>query len=191
MKKILIVALSAGAMLASAPPTQAAFTPTDATWWTVTTPGTFTFTYLGFSASDTSTMSFVFNNQQIFVNNQATIGQQVSIDVTPGTYGLSLTNSTEPATWFSNPALNSDGQPHLSYSSDWSDFNLGALPAVAGNVGPYFGWADRALSAAAVETSDYNDLVFAQTFTPVPEPLSMMVLGTGLIGLGAVRYRRT
>ncbi len=40
------------------------------------------------------------------------------------------------------------------------------------------------------DDNDYNDLVVTYTPRPVPEPISLTILGTGILGLGLVRRHR-
>jgi hypothetical protein len=160
---------------------------TDASFVTVAAGSALEFTFAGFSAADTDLMRLVFNGQVIFDNQTATVGQTVTTGpLAAGTYQLSLTNVTSGTTYSSNPALNPDGA-HLGFSSNFADFNLGALPAGAGPA-PYYGWEDRPLAAGG--TLDYNDLVFSVAVKAVPEPGTLMLLGGSLLALGAVRHRR-
>ena len=176
-----LLALAVGASPALAMPTGF----TDASFVTVSAGQALQFTFDGFSAADTDVMRLVFNGQTIFDNQTATVGQTVTTAPLPaGTYQLSLTNVSSGITYSSNPALNPDGA-HLGFSNNFADFNLGALPAGAGTA-PFYGWEDRPL--AATSTLDYNDLVFS--VKAIPEPASLLLLGSGLLALGAVRRRQ-
>lgn len=178
-----LLALAASAAPASAMPTSF----TDASFVTVSAGSSLEFTFAGFSAADTDVMRLVFNGQVIFDNHTAAVGQTVSTGpLAAGTYQLSLTNVTSGTTYSSNPASNPDGA-HLAFSSNFADFNLGALPAGAGPA-PYYGWEDRPLASGG--TLDYNDLVFSVVVKAVPEPGTLMLLGGSLLAFGAVRRRR-
>ena len=175
-----LLALALGASPALAMPTGF----TDASFFTVSAGQELQFTFDGFSAADTDVMRLVFNGQVIFDNQTATVGQTVTTGpLAAGTYQLSLTNVSSGITYSSNPALNPDG-PHLGFSNNFADFNLGALPAGAGSA-PFYGWEDRALAAGS--TLDYNDLVFS--VKAIPEPASLLLLGSGLLALGVTRRR--
>jgi hypothetical protein len=190
-KKRLSVLAAVGGLLAfavGASPAQAMPTSfTDSSFITLTESSTISFTFAGFSAADTDLMRLVFNGQVIFDNQTATIGQTVTTaTLAAGTYQLSLNNTTNGTTYWSNPAMNPDGA-HLAFSNNFADFNLGPVPAGAGPA-PYYGWEDRPLQAG--QTLDYNDLVFSVAVRAVPEPGSLMLLGGSLLALGAMRRRR-
>jgi hypothetical protein len=158
---------------------------TDASFVTVSAGSELRFTFDGFSAADTDMMRLVFNGQLIFTNQTAAVGDTVTTGpLAAGTYQLSLTNVSQGTTYFSDPALNPDGA-HLAFSSNFADFNLGALPANAGPA-PFYGWEDRPLAAGG--TLDFNDLVFS--LQVVPEPATLVMLGGSLLMLGALVRRR-
>lgn len=194
MKRLLLTSVA----IAFATPAFAAFSFTDAAFYTAPADGTLTFIFEGHSAADTDVMKFVFDGSTIF-DNHAVVGTTVSVAVTAGTlYQLQMVDLSVANTWSSDPGLNIDGMPHLAYtnSAGYSQYNLGASPPFAVDEttcaagGCYLGWEDRAFPKA---DADYNDLVFAETFTPAtpsPEPFSLSLLGVGLLGLAVVRYRR-
>jgi len=179
--------------------------PTPASFFTAPADGILTFTYEGYSASDTDHMVFVFNGDALFTNKVSEVEAVVHQTVVGGqTYQISLHDSSTGATWFSNPASNQDGGAHLASTSIFSDFHLGAAaPApVSTNcallTGCYLGWEDRSQPGA---DKDFNDLVFALQFTPanrvspdaahVPEPATLTLLCAGMLVLGLITPRST
>ncbi|GAA0527861.1 hypothetical protein FHS83_002234 [Rhizomicrobium palustre] len=93
------------------------------------------------------------------------------------------------------------GDYHVKLSTNYADFNQGALPSGVGailagldNV-TFIGFEDLDKSSNRADW-DYNDLIFAfsntspNSNTGVPEPLSLSLLGAGLLGLTALRARR-
>jgi len=173
--------------------------------------------YVFSEANDTSSLSEVFPNviSDIFCNysfgscTAAVVGQTVDLGLTDPGIVFSLTDLTAPNV-FRTDALASDGYAHslVSNTVDASDaaavaaayeiFGQGSLPfAAAGAIATlglfpettltFVGWEDR-----IGLDYDYNDMIFAFTDPPtaVPEPSTILLFGTGLLGLAAVRRRR-
>ena len=199
MRAIALIA----AVVLGASPAGASLIPTTGTFFTAPADGTLTFTYEGYSASDTDHMIFAFSGDALFTNKTTAVGAVVQQTVVAGqTYQLSLHDERTGDTWFSDPALNRDNVAHLASTGTFSDFHHGATaptPVESGcalPIGCYFGWEDRPGPGA---DNDYNDLMFALQFTaastrsagdPIPEPSMLTLLGAGLVSLGFISRRR-
>jgi hypothetical protein len=83
--------------------------------------------------------------------------------------------------WFSDPSMNPDHTNH-AYVADFSGDSL--IP-----VGKYVSFEDLPLGQADF---DYNDhqFVFTNVASPVPEPASIFLFGTGLVGVGLAAWRK-
>lgn len=193
MRKTLLAAtmLIAGGVLLSAP-AHAVFVNSANDFFTVPVSSTITFTFVGKSASDTDLL--VNGSSVTIFNNQTTaVGTQFSTVFGPGQYNVQLRDTTPPNvnTW--NPGTNNPGgQVHLKSTTTFADFNIGTTTILPG-INGYYGWEDRPIPTS---DSDYNDLVFTVTATPttgggpIPEPMSLAVLGVGLVGAGLARLRK-
>ena len=145
---------------------------------------------------------------QIFCNHStggcvgAAAGQTVDLLVQSGPMVFSLNNLTTGNT-FTSAAADVNGNYHVMISSNFSIFNVGALPSAAatviaalvasGDSVTYVGFED----AVAADNSDfdYNDLIFAFANTVsspsgVPEPLTISLFGMGLAGAAYIGRRR-
>ena len=200
MKRVLLATTIVASVLvggSAANATCVSCTPTDATFFTPAFDGLLTFTFEGFEAADTEFMSVVLGNVFVFDNHAAKPGDIFTFAVTAGTpYELSIKDlSTSGNFWFSNPADNIDAAAHLMSTGIFGDFHLpiGPMPpapvsancAIASQC--YLGWEDRRFPGA---DGDYNDLVFALQFTAVPEPTTLALVGSGLLGFAAMRRFR-
>src|SRR5262245_14222777 len=159
--------------------------PTDATFFTAPSDGMLTFTFEGSDAAFTDIMRLTFNNTVLF-NNHAVGQLPISLPVTAGQiYELNLFVQNTGISWTSDPTDNG-GVAHLASTGIFSDFGIGS-PLIAINTNCaianqcYLGWED--LTPSAPSDNDFNDLVFALQFTPVPEPATLALFSSGLFAL--------
>jgi len=188
MAKLLFAVAMVIGLLAPASSARAAFIFTDGTFFTAPADGQLIFTFQGFSAAFTDSMNFTFDGTVIFTNQTTPVGTVVVKNVIAGqVYQLSIVTSADD-TWFSDPADNSDGLAHLAATDSFADFGIGA-PAfpISSNcaLAPtcYLGWEDLPPQS----DSDFNDLVFSLQFAAVPEPTSLALFMSGLLGFVAIR----
>lgn len=200
-------ALLAAAALTGLMATAAEAAPITTPPPTLTATGDVKAVYIFANAQDTSFLGETspMSWPDIFCNHASgscmgnTAGDTVDLGVQSGALAFSLHNVTTGKTYWSNTA-DAGGAYHAVFSSDYTTFGLGALPTAAATAlaglsdVTFVAWEDR--DATNGSDFDYNDLVFAFSNTSssgnpgVPEPLSLSLLGAGLLGLAGLRYRR-
>lgn len=118
-----------------------------------------------------------------------------------GDFGFAL-NSVDGSneTWYSDFVFNSDGFDHLlAYhlpgldGAQWYiDTNNDGIPDQLITATPdtyLLAWEDRNINHPSFD-NDFNDTIFLVTrVTPVPEPVSMVLFGSGLAGLVGLRRK--
>jgi hypothetical protein len=160
--------------------------------------------YIFANAADTSilnetspmTISTIFCNHSSGGCTASPTGDTMSLGVQSGPLVFSLANLTTGATYKSNTP-DAHGAYHAVFSTNYSTFGLGPLPSAAATAlaglpdVTFVAWEDR--DATNGSDFDYNDLVFAfsNTKASVPEPLSLSLLGAGLLGLAVFRRRKS
>lgn len=203
MNKGIILSAAAGAlaMLSMAAEASPITTPPP----TLTATGEVRAVYIFANAGDTSfldesspvTWSGIFCNHPSGSCTGNSAGDMVNLGIQSGALVFKLRNVSTGMTYTSN-LPDAAGDFHAVFSTNYSTFGLGALPSAAAtalsglpNV-TFVAWEDR--DATNNSDFDYNDLVFAFSNTKaspgVPEPLTLSLMGAGLLGAAGLRLRR-
>ncbi|HWU55882.1 MAG TPA: PEP-CTERM sorting domain-containing protein [Rhizomicrobium sp.] len=177
---------------------------------TLSAVGDVTAVYVFANALDVSDLNEVTPKaiNQVFCNHTSgsctgnNAGDTLDLGIQNGAMVFSLNDLTN-GNHFTNTAADVDGNYHVLISTDFSVYNVGALPSAAasviasllssGQTVTYVGWEDRTLAQGS--DFDYNDLIFAfanttTTTREVPEPLTLSLFGAGLFGTALLRRRR-
>lgn len=164
----------------------------------LTANGNVTAVFAFAEAADTSQL-FKLNAGGVIFNNKVDApGATKSIGANTGLIQFQLNNTSAGYSFINDVADNTAGGDtffHAKYGTSAADFGVtftaAANTAIAGLIGPVIliGFEDRRGG-----DYDYNDLIFAFSAVQavrVPEPVSMAILGAGLLGLGVARRRRS
>jgi hypothetical protein len=149
--------------------------------------------FLGSSAVYTNQIGVFVNGTQLggdgLTNHSSTVGQSLNFGhVNAGdTIVFALNVLSQGYKLYSETGMNSDSIDH-AYATTYSGQTVEGMMVPAGL---YLGFEDQ---LASISDLDYNDeeLVFTNVaMVANPEPISFILFGTGLLGLGLFRRKRT
>ena len=163
-----------------------------------------------FAYKSAADVDVLLNGATLLISNQNALGTEVAITgLTVGqVIDFVFTNQTTGNSFEPGVAA-SDGDQHIAVQSTYADFqtdpprtyltqaDLGSAYGVMTGIAPIADWTFvgmEDLLASQGGDFDYNDLIFGfyGIATPsVPEPMTLSLLGVGLVGLAAIRRRRT
>jgi PEP-CTERM motif len=164
-----------------------------------------------FAYKSAADIDLLLNGTTLLISNQNALGTEVTL--TGLTVGQVLdfvfTNQTTGDSFMAGVAA-SDGKQHIAVQSTYADFqtdpprsyltaaDLGAAFGVMTGIAPIGDWTFAGMEDLLANQGsdfDYNDLIFgffgiAPPPPSVPEPMTLSLLGAGLVGFAAIRRRR-
>jgi hypothetical protein len=165
-----------------------------------------------FAYKSAADVDILLNGVTLLLSNQDPLGTEAILTgLTVGQVVNFVFENTTTGTSFSAGIPASDGHQHIAVQSTYADFqtdpptrtyltaaDLGAAYGVMTGIAPITDWTFvgmEDLLANQGSDFDYNDLIFgfmgiAPPAPSVPEPMTLSLLGAGLVGFAVLRHRR-
>ena len=163
-----------------------------------------------FAYKSAADVDLLLNGVTLLISNQDAVGTEATLTgLTVGqVINFVFTNQTTGES-FQAGVASSDGDQHIAVQSTYADFqsdpprayltqaDLGGAYGVMTGIAPIGDWTFAGMEdllSSQGSDFDYNDLIFGflgiADPPAVPEPMTLSLLGVGLVGFAAIRRRR-